>query len=76
MSFAYHPVLLPENPTYIASEDATIIVPTFNAGKEFKEAAHSWLVGNPRRLSPLQKRRSLSPYRNLPMPLTLSTFVS
>jgi hypothetical protein len=27
---------LPENPTYIASEDVTIIVPTIDAGEEFR----------------------------------------
>ncbi|KAJ7430035.1 hypothetical protein B0H11DRAFT_2166591 [Mycena galericulata] len=44
-SFTYRLVPLPENPTYIAAEDVTIIVPTIDAGEEFKEAARSWLVG-------------------------------
>ena len=39
---------LPESPTYIPSEDVTIIVPTIDAGEEFKEAARSWLVGQPK----------------------------
>ncbi|WVQ84637.1 hypothetical protein IAT38_006792 [Cryptococcus sp. DSM 104549] len=47
---AYRPIPLPENPTYIASEDVTIIVPTIDAGPEFKEAARSWLVGDPKEI--------------------------
>ena len=33
---AYRPIPLPENPTYVASEDVTIIVPTIDAGEEFR----------------------------------------
>ncbi|WVN90842.1 uncharacterized protein L203_106085 [Cryptococcus depauperatus CBS 7841] len=47
---AYRPIPLPENPTYIAEEDVTIIVPTIDAGEEFKEAARSWLIGNPKEI--------------------------
>lgn len=32
----YRPIPLPENPTYVAHEDVTIIVPTIDAGEEFK----------------------------------------
>ncbi|KAF8926564.1 hypothetical protein BGZ47_002660, partial [Haplosporangium gracile] len=39
-----------ENPTYRAEYDVTIIVPTIDAGEEFKEAAHSWLVNNPKEI--------------------------
>lgn len=34
----YRPVPLPENPTYSADEDVTIIVPTIDAGEEFRGA--------------------------------------
>lgn len=40
-SLTYRPIPLPKNPTYIASEDVTIIVPTIDAGEEFKDAAHA-----------------------------------
>lgn len=33
---AYRPIPLPEYPTYFAHEDVTIIVPTIDAGEEFK----------------------------------------
>lgn len=33
---AYRPIPLPSNPTYRASEDVTIIVPTIDAGEEFR----------------------------------------
>lgn len=49
-SLAYRPVPLPENPTYVAEEDVTIIVPTIDAGEEFKEAARSWLAGKPKEI--------------------------
>lgn len=32
----YRPIPLPENPTYVAEEDVTIIVPTIDAGEEFR----------------------------------------
>lgn len=37
----YRPIPLPSNPTYVASEDVTIIVPTIDAGEEFRGASHS-----------------------------------
>jgi cellulose synthase/poly-beta-1,6-N-acetylglucosamine synthase-like glycosyltransferase len=64
-SFAYHPVPLPENPTYIASEDVTIIVPTIDAGEEFKEAAHSWLVGKPKEILIITEEKMLGPLQEL-----------
>ncbi|GJJ77791.1 hypothetical protein EMPS_10150 [Entomortierella parvispora] len=43
--------MLPKaNPTYRPEYDVTIIVPTIDAGEEFKEAAHSWLVNNPKEI--------------------------
>ncbi|KAJ6591768.1 glycosyltransferase family 2 protein [Mycena vulgaris] len=58
-SFTYRPVPLPENPTYIASEDVTIIVPTIDAGEEFKEAARSWLVGQPKEILIITEEKML-----------------
>ncbi|KAG0296716.1 hypothetical protein BGZ96_008761 [Linnemannia gamsii] len=48
--FFYRPMQPKENPTYRAEYDVTIIVPTIDAGEEFKEAAHSWLVNNPKEI--------------------------
>ena len=64
-SFAYRPIPLPENPTYIASEDVTIIVPTIDAGEEFKEAAHSWLVGKPKEIIIITEEKMLVPLQEL-----------
>lgn len=49
-ALTYRPIPLPENPTYIADEDVTIIVPTIDAGEEFREAAYSWLAGRPKEI--------------------------
>ncbi|KAL7416986.1 glycosyltransferase family 2 protein [Mrakia frigida] len=62
---AYSPIPLPEHPTYLASEDVTIIVPTIDAGEEFKEAAHSWLVGNPKEIIIITEERMLGPLQEL-----------
>lgn len=56
---------LAENPTYFASEDVTIIVPTIDAGEEFKEAAHSWLVGNPKEILIITEEKMLGPLEEL-----------
>ncbi|KAF9155556.1 hypothetical protein BG015_009429 [Linnemannia schmuckeri] len=48
--FFYRPMLPKANPTYRPEYDVTIIVPTIDAGEEFKEAAHSWLVNNPKEI--------------------------
>ncbi|KAF9912004.1 hypothetical protein EC991_001451 [Linnemannia zychae] len=48
--FFYRPMLPKTNPTYRPEYDVTIIVPTIDAGEEFKEAAHSWLVNNPKEI--------------------------
>ncbi|KAF9580191.1 hypothetical protein BGW38_003264 [Lunasporangiospora selenospora] len=48
--FFYRPMMPKENPTYRAEYDVTIIVPTIDAGEEFKEAAHSWLANNPKEI--------------------------
>ncbi|KDQ21878.1 glycosyltransferase family 2 protein [Botryobasidium botryosum FD-172 SS1] len=64
-SFAYRPIPLPQNPTYIASEDVTIIVPTIDAGEEFKEAAHSWLVGDPKEIIIITEEKMLGSLQDL-----------
>ncbi|KAG8883073.1 hypothetical protein FRB98_003339 [Tulasnella sp. 332] len=64
-SKAYRPVPLPINPTYIASEDVTIIVPTIDAGEEFKEAARSWLVGKPKEIIIITEEKMLGPLQDL-----------
>ena len=64
-SWAYRPVPLPEHPTYIASEDVTIIVPTIDAGEEFREAAHSWLVGNPKEILIITEEKMRGPLQEL-----------
>lgn len=61
----YQPIPLPENPTYIASEDVTIIVPTIDAGEEFKEAANSWLVGNPKEIIIITEHKMVGPLQEL-----------
>ncbi|KAF9114328.1 hypothetical protein BGX27_011148 [Mortierella sp. AM989] len=48
--FFYRPMMPKNNPTYRAEYDVTIIVPTIDAGEEFKEAAQSWLVNNPKEI--------------------------
>ncbi|KAG6844833.1 hypothetical protein H0H87_003264 [Tephrocybe sp. NHM501043] len=63
--FTYRPVPLPENPTYIAAEDVTIIVPTIDAGEEFKEAANSWLVGKPKEILIITEEKMLGPLQEL-----------
>ncbi|KAG0378534.1 hypothetical protein BGX24_003567 [Mortierella sp. AD032] len=48
--FFYRPMHPKTNPTYRPEYDVTIIVPTIDAGEEFKEAAYSWLVNNPKEI--------------------------
>jgi cellulose synthase/poly-beta-1,6-N-acetylglucosamine synthase-like glycosyltransferase len=64
-SVTYRPVPLPENPTYVASEDVTIIVPTIDAGEEFKEAANSWLAGKPKEIIIITEEKMLIPLQEL-----------
>ena len=64
-SVTYRPVPLPENPTYTAEEDVTIIVPTIDAGEEFKEAARSWLIGKPKEVIIVTEEKMLGPLQEL-----------
>lgn len=61
----YRPIPIPENPTYIPEEDVTIIVPTIDAGEEFKEAAHSWLVGRPKEIIIITEEKMRGPLQEL-----------
>ncbi|KAL9932272.1 hypothetical protein V8E36_008751 [Tilletia maclaganii] len=61
----YRPIPPPANPTYLASEDVTIIVPTIDAGDEFKEAAYSWLVGNPAQILIVTENKMREPLQAL-----------
>lgn len=64
-AWVYRPIPVPQNPTYIAAEDVTIIVPTIDAGEEFKEAAHSWLVGNPKEIIIITEEKMRGPLQDL-----------
>lgn len=64
-AFVYRPVPPPLNPTYIASEDVTIIVPTIDAGEEFKEAAFSWLQSNPAEILIVTETKMIGPLQEL-----------
>ncbi|KAI0783727.1 nucleotide-diphospho-sugar transferase [Abortiporus biennis] len=61
----YRPIPLPANPTYTPVEDVTIVVPTIDAGQEFKEAARSWLAGNPKEILIITEQRMLEPLQEL-----------
>ncbi|AAW45548.1 hypothetical protein CNBH2170 [Cryptococcus deneoformans B-3501A] len=61
----YRPIPLPENPTYVAHEDVTIIVPTIDAGEEFKDAAKSWLAGNPKEIIIVTEAKMEGPLQDL-----------
>ncbi|OZJ05057.1 hypothetical protein BZG36_02097 [Bifiguratus adelaidae] len=61
----YRPVLPKENPTYIASNDVTIIVPTIDAGEEFKIAARSWLANDPKEIIIITESKMLGPLEAL-----------
>ncbi|KAJ3765791.1 glycosyltransferase family 2 protein [Lentinula raphanica] len=64
-SFAYRPIPLPLHPTYLASEDVTIIVPTIDAGSEFTLAAQTWLSNNPKEILIITEERMLPPLQEL-----------
>ncbi|CEH18320.1 glycosyltransferase family 2 protein [Ceraceosorus bombacis] len=61
----YRPIPPPPNPTYIAAEDVTIIVPTIDAGEEFKEAAFSWLQGSPAQIIIVTEHKMRGPLQAL-----------
>ncbi|KAI8387382.1 nucleotide-diphospho-sugar transferase [Blakeslea trispora] len=61
----YKPRLPKANPTYIAEKDVTIIVPTIDAGEEFKIAAKSWLACNPKEIVIITETKMLGPLQEL-----------
>ncbi|KAG0242631.1 hypothetical protein BGX31_000087 [Mortierella sp. GBA43] len=63
--FFYRPMMPKTNPTYRAEYDVTIIVPTIDAGEEFKEAAHSWLVNNPKEIIIITETKMKEPLQEL-----------
>ncbi|CAO3627046.1 unnamed protein product [Cunninghamella echinulata] len=46
----YRPIRPTSNPVYQAKHDVTIVVPTIDAGEEFREAAYSWLACDPKEI--------------------------
>ncbi|KDN42401.1 glycosyltransferase family 2 protein [Tilletiaria anomala UBC 951] len=64
-ALVYRPIPPPLNPTYIASEDVTIIVPTIDAGEEFKEAAYSWLESKPAQIIIVTEAKMKGPLQEL-----------
>ncbi|KAG0005481.1 hypothetical protein BGZ79_004481 [Entomortierella chlamydospora] len=63
--FFYRPMMPKDNPTYRAEYDVTIIVPTIDAGEEFKEAAHSWLANNPKEIIIITETKMREPLQEL-----------
>ncbi|KAF9315629.1 hypothetical protein BG003_002849 [Podila horticola] len=63
--FFYRPMKPKENPTYRPEYDVTIVVPTIDAGEEFKEAAHSWLVNNPKEIIIITETKMREPLQEL-----------
>ncbi|KAK9763991.1 hypothetical protein K7432_008888 [Basidiobolus ranarum] len=63
--FVYEPKKPLANPTYQANRDVTIIVPTIDAGEEFKEAAQSWLANNPKEILIITEDKMRRPLQEL-----------
>ncbi|CAO3593367.1 unnamed protein product [Absidia cylindrospora] len=61
----YKPRRPKENPTYIPERDVTIIVPTIDAGEEFKIAARSWLACNPKEIIIITETSMRGPLQEL-----------
>jgi cellulose synthase/poly-beta-1,6-N-acetylglucosamine synthase-like glycosyltransferase len=61
----YKPVQPKANPTYRPSQDVTIVVPTIDAGEEFKIAAHSWLACNPKEIIIITETKMREPLQQL-----------
>ncbi|RUS34745.1 nucleotide-diphospho-sugar transferase [Jimgerdemannia flammicorona] len=62
--FFYRPVLPKANPTY-SPDDVTIIVPTIDAGEEFKIAARSWMANDPHEILIITEKRMRGPLQQL-----------
>ncbi|KAL0085897.1 glycosyltransferase family 2 protein [Phycomyces blakesleeanus] len=61
----YKPRRPKENPTYDPERDVTIIVPTIDAGEEFKIAARSWLACKPKEIIIITETKMLGPLQEL-----------
>jgi cellulose synthase/poly-beta-1,6-N-acetylglucosamine synthase-like glycosyltransferase len=61
----YRPVHPSNNPTYKSREDVTIIVPTIDAGEEFRIAARSWLACNPKEIIIVTENKMRKPLQSL-----------
>ncbi|KAI8888517.1 glycosyltransferase family 2 protein [Backusella circina FSU 941] len=61
----YKPVKPKSNPTYRPSQDVTIIVPTIDAGEEFKIAARSWLACDPKEIIIITETKMREPLQQL-----------
>jgi cellulose synthase/poly-beta-1,6-N-acetylglucosamine synthase-like glycosyltransferase len=63
--FVYRPLQPKEYPTYTAEHDVTIIVPTIDAGEEFKIAARSWLACRPKEIIIITETKMREPLQEL-----------
>ncbi|KAI8576388.1 hypothetical protein K450DRAFT_257062 [Umbelopsis ramanniana AG] len=63
--FVYRPLQPKEYPTYTAEHDVTIIVPTIDAGEEFKIAARSWLACRPKEIIIITETKMRGPLQEL-----------
>ncbi|EIE91570.1 hypothetical protein RO3G_16281 [Rhizopus delemar RA 99-880] len=61
----YRPRLPKANPTYTGEKDVTIIVPTIDAGEEFKIAARSWLACKPKEIIIITETKMRGPLQDL-----------
>ncbi|ORY93929.1 polysaccharide synthase [Syncephalastrum racemosum] len=61
----YKPRRPKANPTYRPEEDVTIIVPTIDAGEEFKIAARSWLACKPKEIIIITETNMRGPLQEL-----------
>ncbi|RUS13276.1 glycosyltransferase family 2 protein [Endogone sp. FLAS-F59071] len=61
----YQPVRPKDNPTYRPENDVTIIVPTIDAGEEFKIAARSWMACNPKEIIIITEEKMRGPLQEL-----------
>ncbi|KAI9276891.1 nucleotide-diphospho-sugar transferase [Phascolomyces articulosus] len=61
----YQPVKPKARPTYRSDQDVTIVVPTIDAGEEFKIAAKSWLACNPKQIIIITEDKMRDPLQAL-----------
>ncbi|CDS06248.1 hypothetical protein LRAMOSA08776 [Lichtheimia ramosa] len=61
----YRPIRPLEKPIYDPEQDVTIVVPTIDAGEEFKEAARSWLACRPKQILVVTEEAMREPIQEL-----------